>query len=121
MVLFISRPIINLCFLNFTHQSYCSLLFSQCVCAQNNEYQFTRLDITNGLSNNRINCIYKDAEGFMWFGTTSGLNRYDGYEFKVFKHDPSDSTSLYSNYVTNIYAGPDNKMWVLHALWYKCL
>ena len=88
------------------------IAMSQCVCAQNNEYKFTRLDITNGLSNNRINCIYKDAEGFMWFGTTSGLNRYDGYEFKVFKHDPADSTSLYSNYVTNIYAGPDNKMWV---------
>lgn len=89
-----------------------AIAISQCVFAQNNEYKFTRLDIANGLSNNRINCIYKDAEGFMWFGTTSGLNRYDGYEFKVYKHDPSDSTSLYSNYITHIYAGPDNKMWV---------
>ena len=88
------------------------VVMSQCIHAQNNEYQFTRLDISNGLSNNRINCIYKDSEGFMWFGTTSGLNRYDGYEFKVFKNDPADPFSLYSNYITHLYEGPDNKMWV---------
>jgi signal transduction histidine kinase/ligand-binding sensor domain-containing protein/DNA-binding response OmpR family regulator len=88
------------------------IAFSQCAFAQNNEYKFTRLDITNGLSNNRINCIYKDAEGFMWFGTTSGLNRYDGYEFKVFKHDPTDPASLCSNYVNHLYEGPGNKIWV---------
>jgi signal transduction histidine kinase/ligand-binding sensor domain-containing protein/DNA-binding response OmpR family regulator len=87
-------------------------VMSQCLHAQNNEYQFSQLDITNGLSNNRIICIYKDAEGFMWFGTTAGLNRYDGYEFKVFKHDANNANSLVNNYVEHIYEGPDNKMWV---------
>lgn len=88
------------------------IIMSQGLYAQNNEYQFSQLDITNGLSNNRVNCIYKDAKGFMWFGTTSGLNRYDGYEFKVFKHDAANDNSLFDNYVVHIYEGPDNKMWL---------
>ncbi|MGI4749270.1 MAG: hybrid sensor histidine kinase/response regulator transcription factor [Janthinobacterium lividum] len=80
--------------------------------AQHNEYQFSQLDITNGLSNNRVNCIYKDAQGFMWFGTTSGLSRYDGYEFKNFKHNAADPQSLYSSYVEKMEEGPENKIWV---------
>ena len=42
----------------------------------------------NGLLNNIVNCSLKDKEGFMWFGTQDGLNRYDGYNFKVFKNIP---------------------------------
>lgn len=80
--------------------------------AQKNEYQFSHLDITNGLSNNQVNCIYKDANGFMWFGTTAGLNRYDGYNFKVFKHKPGDSNSLNENNVSRICEGPDSTMWI---------
>ena len=70
------------------------LLFFAAVCllaagrvnAQSGHYQFSRLDIRDGLSNNAINCIYKDSKGFVWIGTGSGLNRYDGYTFKVYKH-----------------------------------
>lgn len=80
--------------------------------AQTDTYQFSHLDITNGLSNNQINCIYKDANGFMWFGTTSGLNRYDGYKFKIFKHKANDENSLGDNFVIRISEGPDKKMWV---------
>ncbi|MEN0054113.1 MAG: two-component regulator propeller domain-containing protein, partial [Mucilaginibacter sp.] len=47
--------------------------------AQPDKYQFSQLDINNGLSHNQVNCIYKDRQSFMWFGTSSGLNRYDGY------------------------------------------
>lgn len=48
----------------------------------------------------------------MWFGTASGLNRYDGYIFKVFKHDANNKNSLTDDYVTNIFDGPDKKLWV---------
>lgn len=48
----------------------------------------------------------------MWFGTNSGLNRYDGYKFRVFKHNAMDPQSLIGNYICNIYEGPDKKMWV---------
>ncbi|MBD1393273.1 hybrid sensor histidine kinase/response regulator transcription factor [Mucilaginibacter glaciei] len=79
--------------------------------AQNNSYQFSHLDITNGLSDNQVNCIYKDEKGFMWFGTTSGLNRYDGRKFKVFKRDVKNPNSLAENHVMQIEEGPGKKLW----------
>jgi len=80
--------------------------------AQNNQYKFSHLDITNGLSDNQVNCFFRDDKGFMWFGTTSGLNRYDGYKFKVFKHDTNDDNSLEENHVLNIFEGPEKKLWI---------
>ncbi|MDP9081191.1 MAG: ATP-binding protein [Bacteroidota bacterium] len=80
--------------------------------AQEDQYQFSRLNIENGLSNNRVICIYKDVKGFMWFGTKSGLNRYDGYNFKVFKHDINNPTSINDDYIEGITTGPDNKLWI---------
>jgi signal transduction histidine kinase/ligand-binding sensor domain-containing protein/DNA-binding response OmpR family regulator len=79
---------------------------------QSNPYIFSHLDFANGLSNNHVTCIYKDAKGFMWFGTMSGLNRYDGYQFKVFKHDQKDPHSIDDNYIEQIFEGPDGKLWV---------
>ena len=81
------------------------------VYAQDNHYQFSRLDIANGLSNNAINCIYKDSKGFVWIGTGSGLNRYDGYTFKVYKHS-ADSTALIDDDITGIFEGPFGKLWI---------
>ena len=65
--------------------------------------QFDHLTIEDGLSQSTVNCIYQDRRGFMWFGTQDGLNRYDGYNFKVYRHLPSDSTTLSDNYVWCIY------------------
>ncbi|HEY0175680.1 MAG TPA: two-component regulator propeller domain-containing protein, partial [Pedobacter sp.] len=76
------------------------------------QVQFSRIDISNGLSHNQVNTILKDARGFMWFGTLSGLNRYDGYEFKTFKHDPRDSSSLTDDFVTGIFELPGNKLYL---------
>ncbi len=47
---------------------------------------FNHLTVENGLSNNDVNTIIQDQTGFIWFGTDDGLNRYDGYNFKVFRH-----------------------------------
>lgn len=79
---------------------------------QANHYSFSRLDITNGLSNNQVNCFYKDKRGFLWIGTMTGLDRYDGYHFKTFRHDPRDSTSLSDDNISRVLEGPDNKLWV---------
>jgi len=98
--------------LKFTIPVMAFLLMQQFLFAQKSDYQFSHLDITNGLSNNQINCLYKDANGFMWFGTTTGLNRYDGYNFKVFKHEAGNSNSLIENNVSRIDEGPDNSMWI---------
>ena len=61
--------------------------------------KFRRLTLEDGLSQSTINCIVQDAQGFMWFGTEDGLNRYDGYTFKVYRNDPENPYSLSSNHV----------------------
>jgi signal transduction histidine kinase/ligand-binding sensor domain-containing protein/DNA-binding response OmpR family regulator len=83
------------------------------VVAQGEDYNFSRLSTSNGLSHNQVNAIIKDADGFLWFGTMSGLNRYDGYTFKTFRKKPNDSTSLLDNYVLSLYQLPGNKMAVI--------
>src|SRR5258708_1340244 len=87
-------------------------LMQQLLHAQNTAYQFSHLDITDGLSVNQVSCVFKDSNGFMWFGTISGLNRYDGYKFKVFKHSANDPNSLNDNIVKGIFEGPDKKLWI---------
>ena len=49
------------------------------------DYMFKHLEVKDGLSNNQVNAIYKDSNRFMWFGTASGLNRYDGYNIKIYR------------------------------------
>ena len=61
--------------------------------------EFRRLTLQDGLSQSTINCIVQDEQGFMWFGTQDGLNRYDGYTFKVYRHEPENPYSLSDNYV----------------------
>lgn len=90
----------------------CLLLLTDIICGQTLEYQFNRIDINQGLSNNQVNCLFKDSTGFMWIGTVSGLNRFDGYRFNVFQHDLRDSTSIADNAVSKIMAGPGKQLWV---------
>jgi len=70
------------------------------------------LGIDQGLSNNAVTCIYKDRNGFMWFGTYDGLNRYDGYSFRVFRNTIGDSTSLSDNHIYCIHSDNENSIWV---------
>ncbi|RZM23264.1 MAG: hybrid sensor histidine kinase/response regulator, partial [Pedobacter sp.] len=80
--------------------------------AQQPQIQFSSIDLSNGLSHNQVNSIYKDAKGFIWFGTLSGLNRFDGYQFKVFKHDPRDTTSISDDNIINIFELPGHKLYI---------
>lgn len=92
---------------------FTTLLAALALHAQQNLYQFNHLDSRKGLSNNQVNSIYKDERGFVWFGTISGLNRYDGYNVKVFRHKSGDSTSISDDYVNRIVPGPDHTLWML--------
>ena len=56
-------------------------------------FNFKHLEVADGLSNNSVYAILKDKDGFMWFGTNAGLNRFDGYTFKVFRHLHDDKHS----------------------------
>jgi ligand-binding sensor domain-containing protein len=62
--------------------------------AQTDQYKFSQVNVNKGLSHNQIKCFLRDSKGFMWFGTISGLNRYDGYSIKTFRNIPGDPTSI---------------------------
>lgn len=70
------------------------------------------LGIEHGLSNNEVNCIYQDRNGFMWFGTFDGLNRYDGYNFKIFRKKIGDKNSLINNRIQAIEEDDSANLWI---------
>ncbi|MFD2033241.1 two-component regulator propeller domain-containing protein [Belliella marina] len=79
---------------------------------QPDSFQFSNLGMRDGLSHNQVNTILKDSQGFLWVGTFSGLNRFDGQEVKVFEHDPDDPKSLNSNNIQDLFLDPQGNMWV---------
>jgi ligand-binding sensor domain-containing protein/signal transduction histidine kinase len=64
---------------------------------------FTHYQVEAGLSNNTVLCSVKDKNGFMWFGTKDGLNRFDGYVFKTFRNDPADTNSIGNDIIYSLY------------------
>jgi len=76
------------------------------------DIRFKRLPATGGLSQTRAEKIVQDDQGFLWFGTQYGLDRYDGYEFKVFAHDPSNPDSLSGVYVYSLFKDRSGTLWV---------
>ena len=60
---------------------------------------FRNYQVDDGLSHNSVWYVMQDSDGFMWFGTNDGLNRFDGKHFKVYKHNPNDSTSIGHNFI----------------------
>lgn len=83
--------------------------------AQSVQYRFSRVDINQGLSNNQVKCFLKDRKGFVWVGTISGLNRYDGYDVKTFQNNSQDTTSILDNDVSRLFEDPNGNMWVTTA------
>ena len=80
--------------------------------AQQLNIHFVRGDVNQGLSQNAIRCIKQDRTGFMWMGSDDGLNRFDGYQFHFYKHDPDDQTTLSDNFISTLYLDPDGILWV---------
>ncbi|WP_312332156.1 two-component regulator propeller domain-containing protein [Sphingobacterium sp.] len=70
------------------------------------------LGTDKGLSNDFVTAIFQDKDGFMWFGTSNGLNRYDGYEFKVFKNEPLSNNTIPDNRVTAIAESASAQLYV---------
>jgi signal transduction histidine kinase/ligand-binding sensor domain-containing protein len=76
------------------------------------DIRFSRLSTGQGLSQTQAAEIVQDDQGFMWFGTQYGLDRYDGYEFKVFMHDPARESSLSCVYVHSLFKDRSGTLWV---------
>ncbi len=79
---------------------------------QSKQTRFRHLTAKDGFTSATVNTIYKDSLGFIWLGAFDGLYRYDGYEFKTYKHDPSDPTSLSNNTISNIIEDKNGRLWV---------
>ena len=80
--------------------------------AQNQNPKFRRLTTNEGLSHGFVTSIQKDHKGFMWFGTGEGLNKYDGYHFTAYKHDPEQATSISHNIVRDVLEDQAGNLWV---------
>ena len=80
--------------------------------AQSNTIRFDRLTVEDGLSQNAVLTIAQDGRGFLWLGTEDGLNKYDGYNFTVYEHDPEDPASLVDSFVSVIYVDRQGDLWV---------
>jgi ligand-binding sensor domain-containing protein/signal transduction histidine kinase len=74
--------------------------------------RFETLSVEQGLSQSTVRAILQDREGLIWFGTEDGLNRYDGYTFETFKHDPANPASLASNAITALSEDASGALWV---------
>ncbi len=66
----------------------------------------------DGLSHGHVMTFLKDHQGFMWIGTEEGLNKYDGYSFTAYKHDPKKSSSVSHSFIRSLLEDQANNLWV---------
>ena len=74
--------------------------------------QFDHITIENGLSQNAGLAIFQDSQGYLWIGSQDGLNRYNGFDFKIYKHDPEDPNSISHNSILAITEDKDGYLWI---------
>lgn len=78
----------------------------------NNQIKIEHVSNDLGISTNLVYSIYQDSKGFMWFGTMFGLVRYDGANYKTYRHDPSDTNSLSNDDIISIFEDKDGYIWI---------
>jgi len=74
--------------------------------------RFENISTDKGLSYVSVNCIAQDRKGFLWVGTQMGLNRYDGYNMKIYRPDQNDSNSLSGDWITAICVDKSDVIWI---------
>jgi len=103
------------CFLHtkkFFFKFFFSIIFFLLSLSLFSQYRIKHIGLEQGLSQSSVHCIFKDTDGLMWFGTQDGLNRFDGYSFKIFHHDKNDSTTISDDFVLEIIEDNTNNLWV---------
>jgi ligand-binding sensor domain-containing protein len=90
----------------------CLLLMYLCGHAQYDHLKFKHYTTDNGLSQGSIYHIYQDRKGFIWLATWDGLNRFDGYQFTVFKPNLHDSNSIKGSRISSILEDESSYIWV---------
>ncbi|ETZ23653.1 two-component regulator propeller domain-containing protein [Pedobacter sp. V48] len=89
-----------------------SILIGGVVSTFAQSYTFRHYQVENGLSYNSVICSLQDRKGFLWFGTKDGLNRFDGYTFKIFRNDPDNPKSIGNNFIHSLYEDKNENIWV---------
>jgi signal transduction histidine kinase/ligand-binding sensor domain-containing protein len=74
--------------------------------------KFKHLSVEAGLTHSTVNCILQDRKGFLWFGTDDGLNKYDGYSFTAYKHNPDDPLSISHNQIWSLFEDSSGTLWI---------
>ena len=74
--------------------------------------QFDHYRVDDGISQSVIFCIFQDSEGYMWFGTQDGLNKFDGYSFESYLFDPSDTTTISNSWIFDITEDDNGLLWI---------
>ena len=77
-----------------------------------NTFGFNQLTIKDGLSDGSITCLLQDKKGFIWIGTSNGLNKYDGYQISVYKHNLQQANSIGGNFIRCLYEDSKNNLWI---------
>lgn len=91
---------------------YALLCLSFLLQAQGPTYYFKHYQVADGLSTNTVTAVIQDKKGFIWLGTRNGLNRFDGYHFRVFRHKREDPNSLGNNSILSLYEDTSQRLWV---------
>ena len=76
------------------------------------QIKFEHITLEDGLSDSTIYCVFQDSRGFLWFGTDHGLDKYDGYNFKTYRHQPENPNSLGGNIVRAVVEDQSGTLWI---------
>lgn len=87
------------------------LFFDLCF-AERGNFRFKHLTTEQGLSASTITCIKKDRHGYMWFGTYDGLNKFDGYEFQIYRNERNAARSISSSAILSIFEDRAGRLWI---------
>lgn len=74
--------------------------------------RFETISLEQGLSQSTVFCMLQDSQGFMWFGTEDGLNKYDGYTFTIYKHDHEEPNSVSNNWISAMLEDASGTLWI---------
>src|SRR5207253_2149128 len=80
--------------------------------AQDDTLYFRHFSVNEGLSNRNVSSVIQDSLGFMWYGTQEGLNKFDGYKFVPFKHDPKNKNSLIGDDISCLSVEKSGMIWI---------
>ncbi len=96
-------------------------LYNNGLLAQNSDYLFKHITTTNGLVSNQVSSVIQDSKGYMWFGTQTGLQRYDGKRFITYLADVRDPNAMQSDWISTIFEDSKNRLWIGSSIAGPCI